>query len=380
MLGLYVHIPFCSIKCYYCGFAAFSGQHASAGRYLAALDREASCYSGAGKPETLYIGGGTPTELSAQQLDLLLQNLSTQFGAIAEFRESTVEASPESLDLEKLQTLRESGVSRLSIGLQTTSDRLLKAIGRRHSYEDFKTVFGQAKRLGFDVSVDLMLGLPGQTLNDACGSLQAVQGLDADHISVYCLQVEDKTLFAKRAVKNDESLARDMYEATIERLASEGWVHYEISNFARPGKESIHNVNYWNNGSYIGLGCGAAGFLGGVRYQNEERLAPYLRRAESGERPVASSERLSGKEGLGEAMLLRLRLLKGFGLTPEMESVFRGELEGLLGRGLITLDGGCSKTRPVVKLSPEGRFLANEAFRAFVAPFAEHPATMVGGQ
>ncbi len=380
MLGLYVHIPFCSIKCYYCDFAAFSGQNASSGRYLAALDREASFYSGAGKPETLYIGGGTPTELTAQQLDLLLQNLAARFGAISEFRESTVEASPESLSLEKLETLRRGGVSRLSIGLQTTSDRLLKAIGRRHSYEDFKTVFGQAKRLGFDLSVDLMLGLPGQSLNDARGSLEAVQGLGVDHMSVYCLQVEDKTLFAKRSVEPDESLVREMYEEAIGRLAREGWVHYEISNFARPGKESIHNVNYWHNGSYLGLGCGAAGFLGGVRYQNEERLAPYLRRVEAGERPESSSERLSGKEGLGEAMLLRLRLLKGFGLTPEMESVFRGELESLLDRGLITLDGGCSKGRPVVKLSSEGRFLANEAFRAFVTPFKEYPATMVGRQ
>ena len=261
-------------------------------------------------------------------------------------------------------------MTRLSFGLQTTDDDLLKAIGRKHSFREFKNVFRDAQREGFAVSVDLMAGLPGQTLASHRRDLERTLALSPDHYSVYSLSVEDRTLFSKRNVRTDDALTREMTEGTYQRLEQEGFTHYEISNFARPGKESLHNINYWLDGSYLGLGCGASGYLSGVRYRNEERLAKYMSAAEAGRWPVQSSESLTGKEKLGETMMLRLRLLDGFSLTADMQTVFRPELESLLERGLVEMEGGgCSSCLPRLKLSFEGQFLANEAFRQFVAPF-----------
>lgn len=384
--GLYVHVPFCSIKCFYCDFVAFSGQAGSVERYLAALEREAGLYPGL-TPETLYIGGGTPSELTAAQTARLLEGLAARFGPLERLRESTFEANPESLDEEKLDVLRAAGVGRLSLGLQAPQDRLLKSLGRRHGWAEFVRVWRAARSRGFSLNADLMLGLPGQSLEDAREGLERVLGLEPDHLSVYCLQVEDRTLFAKRATEVDEDLSREMLEAVKGRLEGAGFVHYEVSNFARPGRESAHNINYWLNGPYLGLGCGAAGYLGGERWQNEERLARYLERVERGERPRASSERLAGRERLGETMMLRFRLLEGFHLTPDMQTEFRPELERLLERGLIELEGGapgskalskgpghrapagsagCSRCLPKARLTREGLFLANEVFREFV--------------
>jgi oxygen-independent coproporphyrinogen-3 oxidase len=368
-MGLYVHVPFCSIKCFYCDFTAFSGQRKSISRYLSAITREASFYEVAA-PRTLYVGGGTPTELSAQELSLLFGALDARFGPLEQLAEATVEANPESTDAEKLGVMRRAGVTRLSFGLQTTDDGLLRAIGRKHTFADFRRVYDLARREGFQLSVDLMTGLPGQSIKQSRQDLDNTLELQPDHFSVYSLSVEDRTLFSKRRVESDDATAREMTEAAYARLEGEGYAHYEISNFAHPGKESLHNINYWLDGDYLGLGCGAAGHVGSERYQNEERLEKYLRRVEAGERPVSSSERLEGKEKIGERILLRLRLIDGFSLTPEMQEQFRPQFERLLERGLIEMDGGgCSSCLPKMRLTHEGKFLANEAFREFVAPF-----------
>lgn len=364
-LGLYVHIPFCSVKCFYCDFTAFSGQGGTARRYLAVLEAEARLAAPYGRPSTLYVGGGTPSELSAGEIEELFNAVERAYPE-AEFRETTFEANPESLDARKLKLLRERGVTRLSLGLQTLDDHLLKAIGRRHTAQDFFEVYRRARELtGLAVNVDLMYGLPGQTLEACLESLDGVLGLEPEHVSLYGLQVEDRTLFAKRQVESDEDLEREMFEKCLQRLERAGLRHYEISNFARPGFESIHNLNYWHDGEYTGLGCGAASYIKGERSTNIERLIAYMEAVEKGVRPVAESECLSGKEKLGETIFLGLRLLEGLDLSSEMESQFKREWESLAGRGLIRREG--SRAR----LTREGVFLANQVFAEFVPPFEE---------
>ncbi|MBI4370821.1 MAG: radical SAM family heme chaperone HemW [Elusimicrobia bacterium] len=363
MTGLYVHIPFCSVKCFYCDFAAFSGQSRQAGRYLAALEAEASLRPFCA-PETLYVGGGTPSELTAPQIVELFERLGRAYPA-AKLNEITFEGNPESLTDDKLTALRSAGVTRLSIGLQTADDALLPAIGRRHTAADFTRVFGAARRAGIpSLNVDLMYGLPGQTLESLRRTLDFVLDLRPEHVSLYGLQVEDRTLFARRGVEENNDNGRDMYEAAIRALAEAGLEHYEISNFARPGHRSRHNDNYWLRGNYVGLGCSAASFAGGRRSANEERLIPYLEAVEAGRLPDAESEAPKGLEALGEEAFLGLRRIEGFAPSSALRAAFAGPWATLKARGLAREDG------PRWRLTGEGVFLANEAFREFVPPFA----------
>ncbi|MBI3550811.1 MAG: radical SAM family heme chaperone HemW [Elusimicrobia bacterium] len=361
MRGLYVHIPFCSVKCFYCDFTAFAGQKSQESRYLDALLREGEARQ---RPvDTLYIGGGTPSELSVEGMERLFAGVGRVFGPAGALKEATLEANPESLNAAKLEVLAKAGVRRLSLGLQTADPKLLKDIGRRHSVEQFLEVFAAARRGGFAVNVDLMYGLPDQTLAQAMDSLEAVLGLEPEHVSLYGLQVEDRTLFAKRGVEPDEDLGREMFERSLDRLARAGYRHYEISNFARPGHESVHNEIYWRNGEYVGLGCGASGYLDGERYANMDRLKEYCETVERGAPPAAEAERLDAKARLGETMLLGLRLIDGLALTEEMRRSFAPELAHVEAQGWVEQQGGAAK------LTREGIFLANKVFEEFVPPF-----------
>lgn len=362
MTGLYAHIPFCSVKCFYCDFAAFSGQKKQVERYLAALGAEAALLPPR-SPETLYIGGGTPSELSAEQIGTLFERLRRAFPA-AKLAESTFEGNPESLDAEKLAVLARAGVTRLSIGLQTADDALLKSVGRRHTAADFARVFRLARASGIPaISVDLMFGLPGQTLDSLRATLDFTLALGPEHVSLYGLQVEDRTLFAKRGVEEDSDLGREMYEVSIAALSRAGLEHYEISNYAKPGHRSLHNVNYWRRGDYLGLGCSAASFLGGVRSSNEERLVPYLEAVENGKRPTVETEAPAGLEALGEEAFLGLRLIEGFIPSAALRAAFAGSWAVLKARGLAMEED--SRWR----LTADGVFLANDVFREFVPPF-----------
>jgi len=356
------------VKCFYCDFAAFSGQKKQVDRYLAALEAEAALLP-AVEPETLYIGGGTPSELSAEQISELFLRLRRAYPS-ARFVESTFEANPESLDERKLSVLARAGVTRLSIGLQTADDDLLKAIGRRHTAADFTRVFHAARAAGIPtLSIDLMYGLPGQTLDGLRSTLDSVLALAPEHVSLYGLQVEDRTLFAKRGVEEDSDLGRDMYELAISRLAAAGLEHYEISNFAKPGHRSRHNTNYWRRGDYIGLGCSAASFLGGTRSSNDEKISAYISAVVSGRRPIVESETPDGLEALGEEAFLGLRLLEGFVPSQATREAFVGPWAVLKARGLTREDA------PRWRLTREGVFLANDVFKEFVPPFSRQEAT-----
>lgn len=316
-------------------------------------------------PLTLYIGGGTPSELYCHQIESLFLAVEKNFGKIRNFSESTFEANPESLTEDRIKLLKRFGISRPSLGLQSAQDQLLKKLGRRHGVRDFIRTFDSLRSKGFsNINVDVMTAIPGQTLKDFEETLSLVLRLGAEHVSLYSLQIEEKTVFFKRGVKTDGDLAREMFDSTCEKLSRCGFVHYEISNFAKPGRESAHNLNYWNNGEYLGLGCGASSHIDGVRRTNPSKLDPYMKPLLEGKEPAVSScEKLSGKEKLGETILLGLRKLEGIALSEEIKKEFKEQFRKLNEKGLIELNSDN------VRLSREGVYLGNMVFKEFVPPF-----------
>ena len=363
--GLYIHIPFCKQKCNYCDFASYSGQESQLDAYLsalaheAALNKEIAC-------KTLYVGGGTPSLLAEHQLRRLAKIIRKNFKPIANFEESTFEANPESLTPAKITVLRELGFNRLSMGLQSFHDDELNLLGRVHNAQQFLAAYQAARTGGFEnINVDLIAGLPGQKLETFLDSVAQLAALRPEHISVYGLQIEEGTPFFARGIVCNQSLMRQMLEKTEELLTVAGYHHYEISNYALPGKEAVHNTNYWQNGEYVGLGCAAVSYRNGKRKQNTSNLTDYIFDMENGKTPIVFSERLTGKALEGETLLLAFRLLDGVELTPEQTSLFGAEIEKHIQNGLLT------REHKKVKLSKEGLYLANEVMRSFVAPFED---------
>ena len=361
--GLYIHLPFCKQKCNYCDFASFARREKFIPAYLAALEKEASL-SPVKTFDTLYVGGGTPSLLGADELRRLCQLIKRHFGPISAFAESTLEANPESLTPEKIAVLRQAGFNRLSLGLQSFHDDELHTLGRVHNVDAFLNAYQAAREGGFEnINVDLIAGLPGQRLESFLDGLLRLAELRPEHISVYGLQIEEGTPFFERGIVCDQLLMRRMLEETHKRLLARGYHHYEISNFALSGREALHNTHYWDNGDYVGLGSAAASYLCGVRKQNTPDLQEYIRRMQEGKDPSVFSESLTGKAHEGETLMLGLRKLDGLELTPKQEAFFGREIQKHVSNGLLERDG------KKVKLSFEGMFLANEVFCSFVEPF-----------
>ena len=363
MTGLYIHIPFCKQKCNYCDFASFARRENFIDDYLDALSQEAASVQRKSF-DTLYVGGGTPSLLTCAQLEKLRALIEKNFSSVSSFTESTFEANPESLTKEKISLLRAAGFNRFSVGLQSFNDDELKMLGRVHTSADFLRTWENLRACGVqNINVDLIAGLPGQTLEKFLDSLEKLISLSPQHISVYGLQIEEGTPFFERGIVCDQLLMRKMLEETRARLKNAGYHHYEISNFARPGFESKHNLNYWQYGEYVGLGSAAASFVGGVRRQNVPDMQVYIRRMKAQESVVSFSEQLAGKVLEGEKLMVGLRQLDGVEITPVQQEFFGPELEKHIQHGLLVRDG------KKVKLSDEGLFLANEVFYSFVAPF-----------
>ncbi len=360
--GLYLHIPFCKQKCGYCDFASFAGIENQIDNYLSALGQEAAPYSRA-RFDTLYIGGGTPSLLSVEQLQKLFKIISKNFGTIKDFSESTLEANPESLTKEKVKFLKSAGLNRLSIGLQSFEDSTLKRIGRIHTVDMFLRAYETARAAFSNINVDLIAGLPGQTEKEFLAGLKKLIALQPEHISVYALQVEEGTPFYRAGIIADEDLVRNEWEQTHFLLTGQGYTHYEISNFARAGFESKHNLNYWNNGEYLGLGSAAASYQNGTRRSNVTSVTEYIARMQSSKSPTDFEEHLTDKEAAGEQIMLGLRKLGGVSLTAQQQDLFSSEIQDLTARGLV------EQNRDLLKLTFEGMFLANQAFMAFVGPF-----------
>ena len=385
--GLYVHIPFCATKCPYCDFNTYAGIEGQMEPYLAALRSEIELWGevlGGPRLDTVFFGGGTPSYLPEGSLGMLLDAVRGAFG-LAVDAEVTAEANPDDLHEEKVASLLGAGVSRLSIGVQSLDDDLLRLLGRRHSSHEALDAFRAARQAGFDnVSIDLMYGLPDQTLEQWGATLDAALDMGPSHISMYCLTLEGGTPMERDAAAGripvpDGDLAADMYLAAEVQSAEAGYRHYEISNWAIPGRESRHNLVYWRNRPFLGVGPGAHSYLDGHRFHNIRSPREYIRRlapGEPGPRPgvrlfegipvVEAAEPVDRSLEMAETMMMGLRLDTGvqmagfaarFGESPG-ESY--GEvIEELEDDGL--LETGSDR----IVLTPRGRLLGNEVFSRF---------------
>ncbi|WPS89234.1 radical SAM family heme chaperone HemW [Brevibacillus halotolerans] len=375
--AVYIHIPFCTNKCYYCDFNSFVTNNPQlVWDYLEALRREMTLTFQQNPPEkieTIFVGGGTPTYLDQEQMALFLhmvnEHLAPYFSADLEW---TMEANPGTTDLEKLKLMRSSGVNRISFGVQSFQSDLLKRIGRIHDVNEVYQSVKNAIQAGFDnISIDLMFGLPDQTMEMFAQSLQKAMELPITHLSSYGLKVEENTLFHTLYQKDQlplptEDTELEMYLLLIETLEKNGMSMYEISNFAKPGKQSKHNKTYWLNQDYYGIGAGAHGYINGKRHVNAGPLAVYTRMAMEGSPRVEEFE-VTQKEAMEEQMILGLRLREGvdmesfanrFGRTVQEE--FGETLQQELQKGMIEI------VDQHVRLTPKGLPLGNEVFAAFL--------------
>lgn len=362
MAGLYIHIPFCRKKCGYCDFAS-TAETGRADAYLEALATEAAAYARlAGSFDTLYIGGGTPSLLSAAQLEKLFSITDSLAGPAGKFTEATFEANPESLDEEKAALLRRRGMNRVSLGLQASQHRLLHALGRVAMAGDFARAWKTLRAAGFDnLNADLMSGLPGQSMADFTESLDWLLTMRPEHVSLYALEVHEGTPFYREKVKEAPETAADMYEAAVAALEAAGLERYEISNFSRKGRRSLHNLNYWEQGPYLGLGAAAASYLDGERRTNTADLETYLCSVATHGTPEAESrETIVGRARLAEKIMLGLRKTGGIELESDIIREFSVEIDRLLGQGLLEKNGR------VIKIKSSRLYLSNAVFREFV--------------
>ncbi|EAZ84494.1 MULTISPECIES: radical SAM family heme chaperone HemW [Lysinibacillus] len=375
--GVYIHIPFCHQICNYCDFNKFYFKNQPVDEYIEALGKEMELATKKNPEsfrhiETIFLGGGTPTALSPQQLDKLLTLIRTYIpmNSVTEF---TSEANPDELSVEKLQVLFEGGVNRLSMGVQSFDQELLQKIGRTHSNEHVYETIAMAKEIGFqNISIDLMYGLPGQTMVQWKDSLEKALALDLPHFSAYSLIVEPKTIFYNQYAKGKlllptEDLEADMYDVLMQQMELHGLQQYEISNFAKPGYHSEHNKIYWDNDEYAGFGAGAHGYLAGVRYSNHGPLKKYMETVFAGELPIVHEHEVSQAEKREEQMFLGLRKTEGVKHKIYVEKLkvpivahYDSVLKELVSKGLLEHDD------VGVRLTRKGRFVGNEVFQQFL--------------
>ncbi len=371
----YIHIPFCEHICHYCDFNKVFLKGQPVDEYLDALEEEIRLTLDKHPAEPLhsiFVGGGTPTSLSKKQLQRLLSSIN-KYLPLEQNAEITFEANPGDLSDEKFRVLFEGGVNRLSFGVQTFDNELLKAIGRTHCKEDVFTSIEKAKKVGFEnISVDLIYSLPGQMLDSFKETLQTALSLDIQHYSGYSLIIEPKTVFynlmrkGKLPVPGEDAEA-EMYSLLMEQMEMAGFHQYEISNFALPGYESKHNLTYWDNEEYYGFGAGSHSYVAGERIANHGPLKKYMDPISNGILPSHNIHKVENNEKWEEEMFLGLRKIEGisverfiqkFGVDPL--SLFKEEINFLQNRELITCQDGR------IALTQKGRFLGNEVFQSFI--------------
>ena len=317
--SLYIHVPFCEHLCDYCDFPKLQYFRIFAEKYIAALKNELDSYQIKDSLKTIYIGGGTPTALEDDLFEQLLKIIKPYSDGVIEY---TVETNPESLSENKLALMKRYGVNRLSIGVQSTNDKILSIINRHHTFEDVKTAISSARKMGFDnLNVDLIIGLPHVNESFFIVDLAHILTLNVEHISLYSLTVHPHTVFFTKGIKEpDDELTRKLYDDAEEVLKNNGYVHYEVSNWARPGKESKHNFTYWKNEHYYGVGLGAAGYIGNIRYKNTRSLDQYLKGNYVEEKEIVSKE-----DDRTYTIMLNLRTNQGIDLQ-ELKEKFDEDL------------------------------------------------------
>jgi len=377
LAGIYIHIPFCASRCHYCNFATGGYEADLAERYVRALLTEIENTNVAQRPgmhavDTIYFGGGTPTTLTVDQFDRILTLCRAKF-AVAPDTEITAEANPGSVTLEYLQALRALGVNRLSFGVQSFADDELQMIGRVHDAQGARAALQIARAAGFEnVSLDLIAGLPEQKMETWQRNLQEAFALAPPHLSVYLLELYPDAPLLHRIKRGelraiDEDLTVAMYYALVDEAAKHGYAHYELSNWARPGYESRHNLKYWTGAPYWAFGISAAGYDGQTRWSNTRNIHEYLAKLASGASPIAEVTELDDEDRQSEHLFLRLRLQDGVNLR-EHQARFGVNVRERYHEDLARLDeaGLIEWQDDTLKISRKGQVLANEVFAAFV--------------
>ena len=386
-LSFYFHIPFCLSKCYYCDFNSYAGLNWLIPQYVDTLEKEMQLHAKdvwEFEVKTIYFGGGTPSLLPAKSIAYMLESCSKLFNMPSNL-EVTLEANPGTVDQSFLTQLKESGVNRLSLGVQSFSDNELKLLGRIHSANEAREAFFMARQAGFEnINMDLLYALPQQAVSDWRNNLVEAIKLNPDHFSLYPLTLEPGTPLANAVAsgslpKPDADLAADMYLLALDKLAQEGYSHYEISNWALPGKECQHNMTYWKNEPYLGLGAGAHSHLGGYRWVNVSSPVEYVKHLASlktklsprpyfNNRWVDNIENIDRDLEIAEAVILSLRLEEGVNLTDfahrfgvELYSIYQQQqINELVELGLI------AKNQHSIRLTTKGKLLGNEVFSRFL--------------
>ena len=378
-IALYLHIPFCTAKCGYCDFNSYAGHEHMIPSYADTLVKDAALWCdavGGRAVETVFFGGGTPSLNPPEEMAKILDGMRATF-RIAPDAEIALEANPGSITTEYLSALRDIGFNRLSIGVQSFDDEELVALDRIHTAADARAGFAAARDAGFDnINVDLIYGLPEQPLAAWQRNLEQALALAPEHLSLYALTIEDNTPLARDVARGrvpapDPDMQAEHYEWTQDRLASAGYEHYEISNWARPGRRCKHNLVYWQNREYLGLGAGAHSYLNGVRFsavllpnRYAELVDETVAAGDGGMRHVIGAENITPELAMSDTMILGLRLLDGIDARAfarrhgqELRDVYGAVLDEFAGYGLV------ESTATHVRLTPRGRLLSNELFQ-----------------
>lgn len=373
-LGLYIHIPFCHSKCFYCDFNSYDNKTTYIKPYMDSLLKELKSKKHILDRyviKSIFIGGGTPSIVEIDYMKELFEYIKTL--NLSKDIEYTIESNPGTLNEEKLRFYLNNGVNRISMGFQAWQDKLLKSIGRIHTKEEFLRNFKCARKVGFkNINVDLMFGLPNQRLDDWKETLENIIELNPEHISTYSLKIEDNTVFAQ---KYDDDLLnlptededRKMYEMAKNKLKNNGYIHYEISNFAKTNHESSHNLIYWKNGEYMGVGLGAHSYINKIRSFNERNLKKYISMLKENEDIQNIDECNDLSSHISECMFLGLRLIGGINLdvlnktyNVNIEKIFKSQIEKLINEKLLEKKGD------YLKLTEKGIDLSNQVFMEFL--------------
>jgi oxygen-independent coproporphyrinogen-3 oxidase len=373
MLGLYVHIPFCSAICNYCNFNRGLFDAALKEQYVAALLREIATQGDGSPADTMYFGGGTPSLLEPAEVASIIEACRNSF-AVGRDAEITMEANPETVTPERLVGFREAGVNRLSYGVQSFRDDELQRLSRLHSASRAAEAFAMARRAGFDnISLDLMMWLPQQTIAQWLESVDALIALGPEHASLYILELYPNAPLRDTMARSKWSLAPDddaaeMYLEAMACLDAAGYEQYEISNVARKGRESRHNLKYWTDGEWLGFGCGAHSTRRAVRWKNLSSTTEYIAAVASGGQLGVERRELHGREALEEALFTGLRLTRGIDVhtvkiryNADVWEIYGAELEPFCEAGLLIYDGR------LLRLSRAGMLLANEIMSQFLS-------------
>ena len=370
-MSLYIHIPFCKQKCLYCDFPSYAGKENFIDEYISALNKEILNKCREYKIISIFIGGGTPSYLDEKNLEILLKTIN-----LLDFKDNmefTVECNPGTLNQEKLIIMKKNNVNRLSMGLQSTNNSLLKEIGRIHTFEEFKKNFYEARKAGFEnINVDLMFGLPNQSIKDWKSTLEDAVSLNPEHISAYSLIIEEGTCFYNLYNKDklnlpSEENERNMYLLTKNILSKHGYNQYEISNYAKNGKECFHNKVYWKCNEYLGLGVSASSFVDEKRFKNIDNIKDYIEKIDNNKDVIEDIHINDIKDDMEEFMFMGLRMMEGINIQEFKErfrkdvwDIYNDAIKNNVKKGLLVIDS------EKLYLSPKGIELSNYVMSDFI--------------